>query len=291
MKKEVFRESNVSKYVFTGEDFIAETVLYKYNTYRDRTVICCSTQSGCRVACKFCGTGNQFIRNLTKDEIVNQIKEVMGDVDFNPKDIEKFQIMFMSMGEPMHNWDNVELAIRELHLLYPNADLLISTVGIEDSKVARKIISLSNEIHKVGLQFSIHKSNDADRNKLIPFENKMSLRRLRDFGLLWANDTGRSVYLNYCIDGTNNTEVDINNLKNIFSDLYFNFTFSVICSNNENMKEAGFKKLDVIREFENSFIGDGYNTRVFNPDAQDSFGGGCGQLWHTQKWMREYLVR
>jgi hypothetical protein len=45
---------NVSKYIFTKDDAIAESVLYKYPTYKERTVICCSTQSGCPVGCRFC---------------------------------------------------------------------------------------------------------------------------------------------------------------------------------------------------------------------------------------------
>jgi 23S rRNA (adenine2503-C2)-methyltransferase len=69
--------------------------------------------------------------------------------------------------------------------------------------------------------------------------------------------------------------------------MIFNFTFSVVCSANENMKEAGYKNLVSIRDFEQQFIDKGYNTRIFNPDGQDDIGGGCGQLWYVQQWMRE----
>lgn len=66
-------EGNVFKYVFTGDDYVAEAVLYKYDNSYKRTVICCSTISGCNVGCKFCGTGNKFIRNLKAKEIVIQV--------------------------------------------------------------------------------------------------------------------------------------------------------------------------------------------------------------------------
>jgi 23S rRNA (adenine2503-C2)-methyltransferase len=63
--------------------------------------------SGCPVGCTFCGTGKKFICNLTAEEIVQQIVEVLTDKgiehDINSR-CEKFQIMFMSMGEPMLNW-------------------------------------------------------------------------------------------------------------------------------------------------------------------------------------------
>ena len=72
-------EGNVWKYVFTEEDMVAEAVLYKYNDFYKRTVICCSTMSGCPVGCRFCGTGNKFIRNLKSAEIVEQIQTVLKD--------------------------------------------------------------------------------------------------------------------------------------------------------------------------------------------------------------------
>ena len=65
-------DENVSKFVFTKDNGVAEAVLYKYPTYEERTVICCSTQSGCPIGCRFCGAGDNFIRSFKADEIVNQ---------------------------------------------------------------------------------------------------------------------------------------------------------------------------------------------------------------------------
>lgn len=285
-------EGNVWKYVFTKDDMVAETVLYKYNSFYERTVICCSTMSGCPVGCKFCGTGNRFIRNLTADEIVEQIATVLSDknitdVDENGK---RFQIMFMSMGEPLLNWDEVEKAIISLHKFYPNAELLLSTIAPLESESIVRMLQLSKTIDKVGLQFSIHKSNYTDRNKLIPYKNKLTLEMIRDLGIRWWQETGRHPYLNYCIDGTNNTDNDKERLQLLFSPLVFNFTFSVVCSPNESMKDAGFKNLDAIRDFEQSFLEKGYNTRIFNPAGQDDIGGGCGQLWYVQDWMKSHSL-
>ncbi len=291
MKYKVFEssEGNVWKYVFTSSDMVAEAVLYKYKDFYKRTVICCSTQSGCPVGCKFCGTGNHFVRNLTADEIVSQITAVLrdkqiGDVDEKGK---RFQIMFMSMGEPLLNWDNVEDAITRLHKVYPHAELLISTIAPDEPEAINKMILLSTKIEKIGLQFSIHKSSNEARNKLIPYKNKLSLAKIRDLGVLWWHKTGRHPYLNYCVDGSNNGEEDSERLKMLFSPLVFNFTFSVVCSKDENMKQAGYKNLDSIRAFEMSFLKDGYNTRIFDPSGQDDIGGGCGQLWYVQQWLKE----
>ena len=103
MKTKLFNSSdtNVKKFVFEWDNpkAIAEAVLYRYGSYQKRTVICCSVQSGCPVGCNFCGTGKFFVRNLMEQEICEQVYTVMETIDCHPADIEKFQIMFMSMGE------------------------------------------------------------------------------------------------------------------------------------------------------------------------------------------------
>lgn len=282
-------EGNVWKYVFTNESSVAEAVLYRYEDFYKRTVICCSTMSGCPVGCTFCGTGKKFIKNLTCEEIIQQIRTIIIDKeiqDINEKG-ERFQIMFMSMGEPMLNWDEVEKAIRELHEDFPKAELLISTIGVDNDNVFNKIIQLSKEIDKVGLQFSIHKAFEGDRDILIPYKNKMSLLKLRDAGTIWWKETGRKPYLNYCVDGFNDTSLDFHKLNYLFSPVIFNFTFSVVCSEDENMKDKGFKQIEQIESFANKFVRAGYNVRLFNPAGQDDIGGGCGQLWYVQQWIKE----
>ena len=277
-------EGNVWKYVFTKDDMVAEAVLYRYNSFYDRTVICCSVMSGCPVGCSFCGTGAKFVRNLSKDEIVEQINIVLSDKglinDINDK--------FMSMGEPMLNFQEVELAIRELNKKYSNAELLLSTIGCDNDDVFGRIVNLSKEISRVGLQFSIHKSNDLERNKLIPFKKKMSLKKIRDAGIIWWKETGRKPYLNYCVDGTNNGDNNFLELTNLFSPVVFNFTFSVVCSSDENMKDKNFRNLNVIKEFQDKFLNEGYNVRTFDPAGQDDIGGGCGQLWYVQQLLKKY---
>lgn len=281
-------EGNVWKYVFTKEDMVAEAVLYRYEDFYERTVICCSTMSGCPVGCTFCGTGNKFIRNLSASEIVSQIEMVLEDkniTDISEKG-KRFQIMFMSMGEPLLNWDAVECAIYLLNDLHPNAEILLSTIAPNKPDVWKRVIDISKRIEKIGLQFSIHRSNDHARNIIIPYANKMSLKEIRDIGTIWWRETGRHPYLNYCVTRSNHELMDFIDLSQLFSPIIFNFTFSVVCSADETMKEAGFRELDVLREFESRFIKSGYNTRIFNPAGQDDIGGGCGQLWYVQQWMK-----
>jgi 23S rRNA (adenine2503-C2)-methyltransferase len=296
IKKDVYPspEGNVWKYVYEFDNAIVEAVLYKYESFEKRTVICCSVQSGCQVGCYFCGTGKKFIRNLTSEEIEFQVYDIIKDIQTNncikslSDSCEKLQIMTMSMGENMLNFDAVDDAFTRLHLKYPNAQLLLSTVGINNPKTLEHLLKLSKDIDKVGLQFSIHQAYDEKRNILIPFKNKLSLREIRDYGIVWNSVTNRPVYLNYCIDGTNISDGEINRLKDLFPPTVFNFTFSVICSSDETMKDAGYRNLDVINEVMQSFVEDGYNVRVFDPAGQDSVFGGCGQLVHVQRWMKEH---
>jgi len=290
MEMKVFdsSEGNVWKYVFTDENIVLESVLYKYNSFEERTVICCSVQSGCPVGCQFCGTGANFLKNIDADTIVYQIAQVLKDKgieDINSR-CEKFQIMFMSMGEPFLNFDNVKEAIIRLNRLYPNAQLLVSTIGVKDDKVFKDFIDLSVRIDKIGLQFSIHKSNDEERDILIPYKKKYNLREIRDRAIAWRIATGRQVYFNYCVDESNAREEDIENLKNLFSPVFSNFTFSVICEADETMKDKACQNINVIRAFEQSFMDDGYNTRIFNPAGQDDIGGGCGQLFKVQDFLK-----
>lgn len=283
-------EGNVWKYVFDFENAVAEAVLYKYEDFYKRTVLCVSVQSGCPVGCKFCGTGKKFIRNLTHHEIVAQVKHCLSDM--NIEDInsngKRFQIMFMSMGEPTLNIDNVITAIENLNILYPNAELLLSTMGAKNMNAFDRILKVSMKIKKVGLQFSVHEAFEEKRNELIPFKNKLNLREMRDFGIEWSKQTNRAVYINYCIGEHNQSKEEMDRLKDLFSPAVFAFTFSVICSSDENMKEKGYRELDKINEITSSFIECDYNVRVFDPAGQDDIGGGCGQLWYVQDWMRKH---
>lgn len=200
--------------------------------------------------------------------------------------------MFMSMGEPLLNWNEVSLAIEMLNAAYPNAQLLISTIAPNDPHVLNSLLELSCKIEKIGLQFSIHRSNDEQRDSLIPFKNKLTLEQIRDYGIMWWHKTGRYPYLNYCVEGeTNSTESDISRLQCLFSPLVFNFTFSVVCSSDETMKNAGYRDLEFIRFIESNFSNKGYNTRVFDPAGQDDIGGGCGQLWFVQRWLAEHKIK
>lgn len=281
-------DANVSKYVFESSSAVAESVLYKYPTYEERTVVCCSTQSGCPVGCRFCGAGDAFVRNLTAHEIVSQPQHLFRDRGIDAKDVKRLQIMFMSMGEPMLNFKELATAIRVLHVGYPNAKLLISTSGPDVDY--EPLFQLSREVPAVGLQFSVHESTDEARNALIPFKNKLTLQQIANTGMAWATAVadGRRPFFNYCVHERNNTAEDVARLAKLFYPEIWESTLSVVCERGEHVAAANARQRDLTSAFMWKMVEAGYSTRMFDPAGQDDIGGGCGQLWFVQDWMRQH---
>ena len=281
---------HVSKFVFTKEDAAVESVLYRYPEYAQRTVICCSTMSGCPMGCRFCGSGDYFVRNLTEDEIVSQpqflLDNCIGGLD--PARIEKLQIMVMSMGEPVLNtalWG----AFRRLHALYPHASLLISTSA--PAIDWQWVHEMSREIPTVGLQFSVHESTDDARNALIPFKKKLTLAQIAEVGLQWAQATGRRPFFNYCAHDANAGDADADRLLALYDPAQWEATVSVVCERNEFEQARNAHQRNLAVEFAAKLLARGYNVRVFDPAGMDTIGGGCGQLWFVQDWMRTHPQR
>jgi 23S rRNA (adenine2503-C2)-methyltransferase len=147
-----------------------------------------------------------------------------------------------------------------------------------------KLISLSHDISAVGLQFSIHEAFEAERDKLIPFKNKLTLRQIRDYGITWFYTTGRQVYLNYCVHEHNSSSKEMNRLKDLFPPQYFAFTFSAICES-EFGKCSG-DNTPLLIDCQTTMLNSGYNVRIFDPAGKDTIGGGCGQLWYVQEYFK-----
>jgi 23S rRNA (adenine2503-C2)-methyltransferase len=278
-------DADVSKYVFDFGNAVAESVLYKYGTYNDRTVICCSTQSGCPIGCRFCGAGDAFVRSLTADEIITQVQHCFADNNIDASCVKNGQIMFMSMGEPMLNFKALSKAIEILNIMHPNFALLISTSAPRVDY--NPLIELSKRIDKVGLQFSVHESTDEARNTLIPFKEKLTLAEIANIGNRWFYSTGRTPFFNYCA-GENNTSIDdAERLIHLFDHRIWQATISVICERGESIAASNIRQSELASGFMSKLSSLGYSTRCFNPAGQDDIGGGCGQLWYVQKWMSD----
>jgi 23S rRNA (adenine2503-C2)-methyltransferase len=280
-------KEHVRKFIFEKENDIAvEAVLYKYPTYKERTVLCISVMCGCPVGCRFCGTGDYFIRSLTVEEIVDQAVHILSNEieGLDPIEIDKLQIMFMSMGDGLLVKALPE-ALRRLYKLYPNAALLISTSGPDVSY--QEIISLAQEIPTIGLQFSVHESTNEKRNELIPFKKKLTLEDIAAVGRSFYSRTKRKPFFNYCAHENNSSYDDAIRLANLFDPIIWEATVSVICERDDFCARNDFQR-ELAVNFSSKLLEQGFNVRVFDPAGQDTISGGCGQLAYYQKWVKEH---
>lgn len=279
-------DTNVLKYVFESDTAVAESVLYKYPTYNERTVICCSTQSGCPVGCRFCGAGDAFVRSLTTEEIISQPVHLLESKGIDAAQVDRMQIMFMSMGEPLLNLKALVPALRDLYARYPKAALLISTsaprVNYDD------VIAISQEIPTIGLQFSVHESTDEARDFLIPFKAKLTLAEIATEGERWFFNVKRQPFFNYVVHEQNGSQGDADRLAALLDPRIWQATISVVCERDEHVAAANARQRFLAESFRERLQKHGFMTRVFDPAGQDDIGGGCGQLWFVQDWMRQH---
>lgn len=284
-------DENVWKFIFTKADACVEAVLYRYPTFRERTVMCMSTQCGCPMGCSFCGTGKQFVRNLTIEEMMDQyyaIEEFVAQIDGTEFIyVEKMQVMFMSMGEPLLNMKNLAEVIKGIHKENPEAQLLISTAAPSTVAGWDEFMCVAMDVPTVGLQFSVHEAFDEDRNAIIPIKKKCSIGEMAWYGNFFHRITGRRPFFNYCVHEKNSSQAHADELYIKFNPEVWECTLSVICETDETVMSSVDRQLDMIHDFSGKLVELGFNTRVFCPAGQDDIAGGCGQLWHTQRWMRD----
>ena len=144
--------------------------------------LCVSSQVGCTLTCTFCHTGTQkLVRNLSAAEIVNQVmvaRDTLGEWPTSNEDRLLTNIVFMGMGEPLYNLDNVVEAISTITdgegISISRRRITVSTAG-----VAPKIPELGARTG-AGLAISLHATNDDLRNELVPINRKYNLKELFD---------------------------------------------------------------------------------------------------------------
>jgi len=142
--------------------------------YRDRSTVCVSSQAGCAMACSFCATGQVgFDRHLTTGEIVEQVVRAAQ----RSGDRRVSNVVFMGMGEPLANFDNVWPAIERIHddLGIGARKITVSTVGVVPG-----IERLSRQELPVSLAVSLHSANDRVRNRIAPINRTYPLRKLAE---------------------------------------------------------------------------------------------------------------
>jgi 23S rRNA (adenine2503-C2)-methyltransferase len=181
----------------------AETVLMRHRD--DRNTVCVSSQVGCPMGCSFCATGKMgFKRNLTASEIIEQVLFFARILKGESQRITN--IVFMGMGEPFMNYENVMAAIR---MMNDNKGLGIGArhISISTSGIVEGIEKLIDEPMQVNLAISLHAPNDALRSKLMPANIKYSIDAVFTAVLRYVKNTNRRVMFEYImIDGVNDSD-------------------------------------------------------------------------------------
>ena len=194
------------KYMFrtdNGKEF--ETVYIPDNK---RNTVCVSTQSGCRMGCSFCITGRYGFRgNLTAGEIVNQILAI-------PQAGKVTHIVFMGMGEPMDNLENVlkacSIITAEWGLAISSRNITVSTVGIMPG--VEQFLQKSD----CNLTLSLYSPFSAERREIIPVENKFPVHNIIEMMKNFPLKKRRRLSLAYImIKNLNDTDSHLEELKSI----------------------------------------------------------------------------
>jgi len=144
-----------------------------YGGSSDRRTICISTQVGCAYGCKFCASGLEgFSRNLRPNEIIDQIIAIEGESG------EKIDnIVFMGMGEPLANFENVMRAIRIINASW-GLGIGARHITVSTSGLAPQIKKLADEPLQIRLAISLHAATDEVRNQIMPVNRKYNIETL-----------------------------------------------------------------------------------------------------------------
>ena len=185
------------KYLFDILDENAiETVLMEYHHGK---TICVSSQVGCKMGCKFCAsTGIKFARNLTAGEIVEQILAVQRD-----EQIRISNIVFMGIGEPLDNFDNVMKAIKILN--NPKGlNIGARHISISTSGLVPKIYELADRNLQCTLSISLHATNNKKRNEMMPVNNAYNIEELMKACRYYISKTNKRISFEYALAKDNN---------------------------------------------------------------------------------------
>jgi 23S rRNA (adenine2503-C2)-methyltransferase len=168
----------------------------------DRRTICVSTQVGCAYGCKFCASGLEgFTRNLRANEIVNQI------IAIEQESGEKVDnVVFMGMGEPLANFENVLRAIRIINAPW-GLEIGARRITVSTSGLAPQIRRLAGEPLQIRLAVSLHGATDEVRNRIMPINRRYNIETLLSAFDYYIAQTNRRLTFEYIlIAGVNDAD-------------------------------------------------------------------------------------
>jgi 23S rRNA (adenine2503-C2)-methyltransferase len=261
-----------------------------YIPERDRGTLCVSSQVGCTLTCTFCHTGTQkLVRNLTSQEIVQQLvvaRDRIGDFPGMTPPTDGMlpsgegvravsNIVFMGMGEPLYNFDNVREAI---DVLSDGEGLSLSKrrITVSTSGVVPQIPALGDEAGTM-LAISLHAVRDDLRNKLVPLNKKYPIDELLDACRNYPGlSNARRITFEYVmLKGVNDSPAEARELVRLLKGIPAKI--NLIPFNPWPGTQYECSDWDVIERFSDIVFNAGYASPVRTPRGRDILAA-CGQL-------------
>jgi len=258
----------------------------------EKWVLIVSTLNGCPVGCLMCDAGGFYKGKLTKDEIMEQIIYLVNTRYGRKVPVKKFKIQFARMGEPALNKEVLEV-LRELPKTLEAPGLLpsLSTIApVGSDEFFDELYEIKQELYKGSfqLQFSIHTTDEDQRNKIIPIK-KWSFEKISSYGIKFVKDGDRKVTLNFALARENIVNADV--IKKYFSPEKFlikitpvNPTYSAIKNGlHSDINLKNFMPVKHIK-FVDSLRESGYDVIISIGELEENnIGSNCGQ--YVQKHL------
>jgi 23S rRNA (adenine2503-C2)-methyltransferase len=266
-------------------------------TRRPRLTLCISTQVGCPLDCVFCATGTMgLLRNLTAGEIVEQVlavKRLLQSLSENVCSLNKdnrtlTNIVFMGMGEPMLNYDNVQKAVEILSVGVEISAkrITISTAGIPD-----KIRQMADEERQTKLAISLHSLDETIRLRLMPVTKKYSLRDVLAAAEYYYSKIKRRITFEYILFAeVNDRDEDIHRIVRVAKKIpckiniipFHSITFTGTDGYGTTLRPTSRLRMDKFVEQLRA-----HNVSVFvRGSAGEEIQAACGQLAIESKRIR-----
>ena len=240
---------------------------------RNHLTLCISTQVGCAQGCRFCLTARSgFVRNLTKNEIVSQVRDIMLDQD----DARQLtNIVLMGMGEPLANYSNVLRAVetltnREIGLGFASRRITISTAGL-----VPKLNTLGQDTG-VNLAVSLNATDNLTRDMLMPINRRYPIEMLLQACRNYPLPPHRRITFEYIlIKGVNDTPADAGRLANLLKPI--RSKINLIPFNEHEESDFLAPPESEILRFQEILLQKNYTVLIRRSKGRD-ISAACGQL-------------
>lgn len=248
-----------------ADDSFVETVLMDYDEW---LTACVSCQVGCPLGCTFCATGKMgFKRNLTPEEIVDQI------LYWNHKIFPKYvgRVVFMGMGEPFLNWDNL---VESIKVIKESVGIGSRKISISSAGVVPKIKEFADLDTEINLAVSLHSLNQSVRASIMPIAKQYPLPKLIEALTYFTKKTRRQIFLEYAlIKDVNDSDVDLNLICDLLkSNKLFYLNLIPL-----NFVRGGLIPSTKLSQFQKVLSDKGLNFSVRQSIGSD-ISSACGQL-------------